>query len=332
VIIAPQFRRKAEYTIRKLVFEIGEIHFAYQTVRGSLCRDHGVEFENIDGVLFAADHALVSIRTLDQLFESSDMPVYLPLRDASGGVVRGLTGPRNAAVHFDDIVEPDVKRAIGPVDGYRFIIFPRWKVRAAIPAAAFSGTAQGALKSYDSVVAGRLLHDTLMDALKFFDDCDGSLLPRDGGGQIAGLPLAPLPVGGYFRLHPDWPTHEQAAVITRANARAMPPRGVRRQVVGWLVGDDSQTYICGWTEHDARRASFTEPLDQVVSDIGMGYTYDAEVDGSTLAVSVDSGDLVIGTKGLGDSGLPDLKSVDSWSVWADLVATDAGYYQAQRTS
>jgi hypothetical protein len=64
----------------------------------------------------------------------------------------------------------------------------------------------------------------------------------------------------------------------------------------------------------------------------MGFPYEAEVDGSTLSASVDSGDLVIGTKSLGESGLPELKSVDSWSVWADLAATDAAYYQSQRIS
>jgi len=316
--------------MKKLISEIKELHTASQTISGSLCRDHGVELDNIDQVLFAIDHALVSIRTLDKLLEDSDKTGYVSTRNTAGEVVRGLTGPRNAAVHFDDIVEPDVKRAVGPIDGHRFIIYPRWKMRSEIPPDAFSKTAAGSLQAYDSAVAGRLLSDTLMDALKFFDVCDKTILPRDAAGQISGLPLPPMTIPGYIRLHPDWPSHEEAAVNARATAQAKPPEGDKRRVIGWLVGDDGQTYICGWTERAANSVSFTEPLDQVLNDIRMGFPYEFESDGWTDSVQAVFGEIMTGGKSLDQVGLPNVRSIDSWAEWANLVSADAEYYRLQR--
>jgi hypothetical protein len=249
--IDSRLERKARLKMRGLVDEINDVHEAGQRAEGRVMAGATVEIVDADDFLNALDQALVTIRTIDkEIFERSDAPAYEMLRRSDGAVVRGLTAPRNAAVHFHDVIDPDVKRAVGPIDG-RFIIFPRWKTRNDIPADAFAKTAAGTLTAFDAAVGGRNVTDTLLDAVKFFDECDDSLLERSPDGQIKGLPLAPLPIGGYHRLHPDWPTHEEAHDKIRAGAASAIPIGTERLVKG-VVRHAELGVLHVWLHKDRR--------------------------------------------------------------------------------
>jgi len=329
--VTARLRRKGELKLRALVTEITNVHKACQEVDGQIVPGGHVEFEHIDHVVNALDHALVSIRTLDhEVFEASNKREYLALRDHDGAVVRGLTAPRNAAVHSGDVIDPDLARAVGPIER-RFIIFPRWKQRAAISGGAFAKTASGALAAYDVSVAGRTLLDTLFDALAFFDRCDPSLVDRAADGAIVGLPLAPLPIAGYCRLHPDWPSHEEVDARIRRDVTAAPPSGSERRVDGFVRTASIATNLCGYTQiTDVYAQAFTEPVAQVVADIAMGYVYKVDVDGSSIALRVEQGALLVDGERFDIGRLPDLTSTEPWMGWAQLAAGDASYYRSQR--
>jgi hypothetical protein len=57
-------------------------------------------------------------------------------------------------------------------------------------------------RNYEMAVGGRLVLDTLLDALKFFMDCDPALAYREPDGELAGFPLPTHIFQGYERLHP----------------------------------------------------------------------------------------------------------------------------------
>ncbi len=329
--VAQRLRRKGEFKMRSLVTEIREVHWACQTVRGRVTSGSEVEFDHIDGVLIALDHALVSIRTLDkEVFQKSHPPAYEQLRSTRGQVVRGLTAPRDAAVHSAEVVDPDIPRAVGPISDL-FIVYPRWKERSAIAPDAFPRTASGVLAAYDAEVAGRYLQDTLFDALRFFDTCDRDLVARDAEGQIEGLPLPPLPVPGYHRLHPDWPSHEEVEGAIRANARACPPGGTRRRVEGTVDAGDHGTVLCGYTEVGGGSAlAFIEPIAQVVADIRMGYLYEISLGGATRPVEERGGALFVAGTSLEKVGLSEVSDLATWQTWATLAMSDAEYYRRQR--
>lgn len=330
VEIAAHLRRKAQFKMRSLVSEIRDVHWARQTVLGRLQPGGMIEFNHIDYVLIALDHALVSIRTLDLVFQDSDASAYDVLRGQRGQVVRGLTAPRNAAIHAAEVIDPDITRGVGPAHG-QFIIFPRWKDRSVIPNSAFAKTAPRSLEAYDMAVAGRHLHDTLFDALKFFDTCDSHLLTRDDEGQIEGLPLPPLPIPVYCRVHPDWPSHEEVDERISAKVAITPPAGLKRRVDGFVETDAHGTYVCGYTElMVGRTKAFTEPVGQVMVDVQMGYVYEAAIAGVTHVIDGNSGKLVVASIRLQESGWSDLTNTDPWLAWADLAATDAAYYREQR--
>jgi hypothetical protein len=57
------------------------------------------------------------------------------------------------------------------------------------------------------------------------------------------------------------------------------PAGSARSIVGTL---QAGTTVCGWTEFETRRASFTEPVRQFVADISRGYPYLLDADRSPV--------------------------------------------------
>jgi hypothetical protein len=229
-----------------------------------------------------------------------------------------------------DVIDPDLARAVGPIER-RFIIFPRWKQRAAIPGGAFAMTSAGAVAAYDVSVAGRTLLDTLFDALAFFDRCDPSLVDRAADGAIVDLPLAPLPIGGYCRLHPEWPSHEEVDANIRRDVTSVLPSGSERRVDGFVRSASIATNLCGYTQvTDVYALAFTEPVAQVVADIAMGYVYEVAVDGGSIALRVEHGVLVVKGERFDLARLPDLTSTEPWMSWAQLAAGDASYYRSQR--
>ena len=92
-----------------------------------------VSENSIFDVLNWLRRALTSLRSLDyEVFTKSDKVAYEAVRatDPRGMAVRGLTAPRNNAVHNPEVVDPGVDRAMGPFgeDG-RYLILPVWVQR-----------------------------------------------------------------------------------------------------------------------------------------------------------------------------------------------------------
>lgn len=334
--------RKGQQKMRALADAIARFYSACSHATGRVCPDHFLEMDHIDHVVNALDDALVAIRTIDlEVLEASDPKGYLATRKAStkGVAVRALTAPRNNAVHHAEVIDPDLARAIGPLDGGRCLIFPKWKPRSLLPPMMFQ-YAQGKKKgqdhvelqaSYDSAASGRLILDTLMDAFDFFDGCDSRLADRDDEGNLRGFPLAPLPVAGYTRLMPDWPDQETVDRNIRAEVRRQVPAGASREITGWLATPVGIVY-CGYTEADhGYRHSFTEDEDQVRDDIGSGYNYEVVTGERRLPVRVVEGRLQVAGTPIQQLDLPDLTTTaDPWAGWWELCRSDAAYYRNQR--
>ena len=330
--ISEKARPKAEYTARKLVYETKELHFACQRVTGWVVPGGSIEFNDLDGVLFALDHVLVSIRTLDQLCEGrkkSD-PEYERAKDLSGTVVNGLTAPRDTTVHGSDLIEPDLSRAV-QFQG-DFIVFPKWKARNRVPASVFERKAESLRSAYDKAVAGRALHDTVLDAIQFFHQHDGALFRRGDEGQIEGLPLPPLPIDGYYRLDPDWPSHEEIAKRLRSSVQARTPAGESRRVDGIVLATDGTLYLCGHTQRNANFTTmFVESSTQVIVDISANYYYEAAAtDGALHPLRVEAGVLTLDGRFIADGCLPDLAISEQWSGWVELTTADHDFYARQR--
>lgn len=335
--------RKGQLKMRGLADGIRRFYDACSSVRGAVARGATLELEHIDTVINALDCALVCVRTLDlDVFERSDPTEYHKLRSASaaGSTVLGLIAPRNMAVHHVDVIDPDIVRAVGPLDGGSFIIFPKWKPRAQLPHAMFQyhdGNKKGqdivdAITSYDAGVAGRLVLDTLFDAYAFFNHCDGTLADRDGNGKLVGVNLPPLPVAtGYVRLAPDQPTHEEVDQQIRARAQSAAPAGQSREITGCL-DTPAGPVLCGSTTVDSYRTqSFTESIQQVVHDLEMGFPYRATFQGEATPLTFRDGALMAADVPLLDR-LQVLSANDRepWAGRWDLCIQDAAYYRDQR--
>ena len=297
--------RKGQQKMRALADATSRFYFACSHATGRLYPGPTLEVDHIDSVLNALDDAIVVIRTLDlEVLEASDPHGYTAIRKTSlkGTVVRALTAPRNNAIHHAEVIDPDLARAIGPLENGRCIIFPKWKPRSALPRAMFQ-YAQGKKKgqdrlnhmaSYDAAAAGRLVLDTIMDAFSFFDTCDSRLADRDDEGNLIGFPLAPLPVPGYMRLAPDWPDQETVDLYIRDRVRTEVPAGTGREITGRL-STPAGTVYCGYTSVDAsRRHSFTEGDEQVRREIELGYPYVAVAGSRRLPVAVVDDELHAG--------------------------------------
>ena len=315
--------------MRSLGTAIGTIHDECQRIDGVV--EPGIlTFDDLDAAIGALDAALVAVRTLDHhIFEPTDGQRYLDKRNVDGGVVRGLTAPRNAAVHYGDIIDPRLKRAVGPING-RFIIFATWLPLADVPAAAFAKTANGAVRAYDEHVAGQPVHDTLLSAFAFFDACDPTLARRNGDGSHIGFPLAPLPIPGYHRLHPDWPTHRTVESNTRARIRSEAPSGLDRTIEGYVTIDGAAE-LCGQTRiSEGHAMSFVESHDQVVADVAGGFPYTIQNNAARPALTADDGGLRVGGHNFNLSELPDLTGTGQWLGWAELCRDNLDFYRQMR--
>ena len=161
--------RKGALRMRALVEDINRYHDKCANFAGSVVQGATVEFEDFDLIINELDQALVAIRTLDkEVFHDSDRLAYEQLRDSTPGgeIVLAFSSLRDIATHRVDVVDPDIGRAVGPIGNGRFIIFPRWKQRAELPADAFTKqdgrTYNTQVHAYDAHVAGRYVLDTLL--------------------------------------------------------------------------------------------------------------------------------------------------------------------------
>jgi hypothetical protein len=80
--------------------------------------------------------------------------------------------------------------------------------------------------------------------------------------------------------------------------------------------------------------AFTEPLAQVIHDIGQGYRYWVTLSGTVVDLDVDlaDGQLRVAGSLVIDVGLPDWTKNDSqpWAGLWQLCRTDADFYAKQR--
>lgn len=238
--------------------------------------------------------ALTTIRSLDhEVFLKSDEAAYETVRssDPRGLTVRGLTAPRNNAVHHPDVVDPGVDRAMGPFENGRYLIFPVWVRRTARLDPMFTKP-DGKLSNsyataYDDHVAGRSLHDPLMDAFDFFDALAPGLARRDADGQLHCFPLAPPPIaegGRYFRLMPSSPNEakQQALLDTqlRWQLEMSAPGGIERIITGAFETDEGELVLTGFTTvNDLHSYLFYDRPAQVKLDMTGGYRYRLSVGG-----------------------------------------------------
>jgi hypothetical protein len=180
-----------------------------------LCREHGPE---LDLAPFGAElaPALLAIRILDyEVFDKSWGGAYREHRAncSDGHVVDGLTVIRNAAVHMPVSLDPGVERALSapllfgadawPFSG-RFRLIPSWRRLDELPSELRETnlTRPRCKASYRDAVAGELVIDTLLAAVRFFYECDPSIAAVDAHGQLRHFPLPTvLPVVGE-RYHP----------------------------------------------------------------------------------------------------------------------------------
>jgi hypothetical protein len=130
--------------------------------------------------------------------------------------------------------------------------------------------------AYRSHLAGRLVTETMLDALAFFLRCDPSLARRTSEGELEHFPLPELiQHDPYERRHPEGPTVESVAAEARAKATATPPNGLEREILHRLADRNGnvEAYV-GFTKvTDVYREAFTELPAQVAADVDGGFRY-----------------------------------------------------------
>jgi hypothetical protein len=167
-----------------------------------LCREHGPELD-LEPLGVELAFALVATRVLDlEVFARGCGDAYEQHRAScvEGRVVDGMTLMRNAETHLPMVVNPQVARALSapfsptgppwPFSG-QFRLFPSWLTFDELPAEVreTEKTRPRCKMSYRDCVAGKLILDTLLDAVRFFYDCDPSLAALDEDGALRYFPL-----------------------------------------------------------------------------------------------------------------------------------------------
>lgn len=197
--------------------------------------------------------------TYSRLIESST--------DSSAQLMRAIKYARNVIEHTSHIISPKTDALIG--GGRRFREYPVWDdIPEAIHAQLRKRTQQLKL-SYDAVLSGQSVIDTMFAVLRFFARVSPSIIHRDSHGEWTGFPLmnqdsVPDP------LHPEEPLETDAA-WDWLNTRI--PNGDTRVVCGQFKMNEVN-YWAGLTF--VGRYSFTPFVEtelQIARDMQAGFTY-----------------------------------------------------------
>ncbi|SRR6266568_3929944 len=296
-------RRKVVQKYRALAEAIGRTWEA--TVRSDVAMYPGRFDIDCEQVVIDAASALVIARTIDQQFESLLAPIdrdaYKKFRDGDtdGRIVRGLVLIRNADTHADSVIEMDSNRAVGGRGGWR--VFPVWKAHADLPVDIqnLSGTAPGVHRRYRDWVGGRLVVETLLDVMRFFDRCDPSLTRRSESGDLQGFPLVDMGARGYDCLHPYWLREKELSEQLLDRFMSMVPTGLGRRIHR-AVSRASTTLFVGVTALGRYGMSFIESAEQVAHDIAGGYVYTAATKDGDVPVTLRDGVLMVGVDALAE--------------------------------
>jgi len=307
--------------------------------------------ESIQDLLNWLRRALTTIRSLDlEVYEESDRAAYRTARetDPRGVAVRGLTAPRNNAVHHPEVVDPGVDRAMGPLDDGRFVIDPVWVMRTSRLDTMFTDQKgrfnDSYAEAYDDRVAGRSLTDPLLDAFAFFHDLAPDLARRNDEGNLRQFPLPPLPIAApyvYSRLDPSWPTESERRDELQNQLRSeileSPPSGLERQISGAIRTEDGHLVLTGMTVVSSSYGhQFLETPEQVIADIRRGYRYVlSKLDGAPSSESSRADLVQLGTELKLPDGTPlpveallhaERHSAEIWLAKWELCQKDAAYY------
>jgi len=301
-------------------------------------------------VMIDASAALVVVRTVDTLFsEVLGEPDGAHYRETlktepDGRVVRGLVLPRNGDVHAHSLIEMGSPRLVSGLGRNGFRVFPRWPEYTSLPADVLQTRTAGAVHEfYRDAVGGRLVIETLLDVVRFFDRCDPSLARRTDIGDLEGFPLMPFIEHDYERRHPYWPSWSEMDRGRLARLTSSPPNGVRRHIRR-LVPLDNTNLLVGLTGlNSIGSMSFIESTEQVIRDVAGGFPYLAVARSQPVApVEVHDGVLMVDGAPLetidmvdspGDSGDSDAfcERSDEWlaGYWR-VIAKDGNRYRQQR--
>jgi hypothetical protein len=180
----------------------------------ALCREHGLEID-LEPLGIEVAFALVAVRVLDlEVFDGRNDRAYQAHRASCthGRVVDGMTLLRNAEIHFPGVIDPEIARAVSvpilregehwPFNG-QFRVFPTWRPFQDLPEAVQKSaqTAERCKISYRTHLASALVIDSLLDAVRFFYECDPSLAMIDDKGELLHFPFPAVLVDG-DRRHP----------------------------------------------------------------------------------------------------------------------------------
>lgn len=341
--------------MRSLQRQVAAIWQATVETETRLVLGGGVESE-AETVAIAVAHASIATRVLDRHVFNDEYPrsgktyrssKYERFRDSDGQgrVLTGLTLIRNSEIHLPVVIDPDVDRvlSIPGTDPTLLRVFPRWRPYRVLPAAMRERRTRGDRRrealAYRSHLAGRLVTETMLDALGFFLRCDPSLARRASDGEFEHFPLPELiQHDPYERRHPEWPPVDSVSADVRSEVTAKPPNGLEREILHRLVdGDGNVEAYVGYTQvTPIYREAFIEPPEQITADVEGGFRYhfaDADV---RLAAD---GRLTVNGNELDDIALPpfpapggDARTEEVWRGLFRLTQEDGFYYASQRST
>lgn len=334
-----QLRRK----FRALAREIEDTWLA--TADSDVAMYPGHFHIDTEAVSIDAADAVTVMRTIDTLFtellDPADKVRYEAMRgsDPDGRVVRGLLLIRNAEVHRHAVIDMDTDRLVSGVGKGGWRVFPRWKPYADLPVEVRYNTAGKRTpvdQCYEDSVGGRLVIETLMDVMRFFDRCDPSLTHRNKDGDIDGFPLPPFIEHIYECRHPYDPREAEMNDILLDRWTIMAPTGLNRQIHRAVVSGDVTLYV-GMTNFGHHQEFFVESADQIAWDIAGGYPYTALTDtGRLMLVTERDRTLMLGETPLTEATLAEVQagrstdSDDQIQEWWNKQITDAFWYRRHR--
>ena len=272
-------------------------------------------------------------------------------RSGEGKVVSGLKLIRNGEMHAATIVVPNVERTLrvpftDGTDSYR--VFPHWASYPDLPHEfrearhpPKKGRQVGKLKTnqihhdhYESEIGEHLVVETLLDAFKFFAQCDPRIVSIDEHGDPRHFPLTPIVERDYERRHPDNPNRSVVENELRKQCESKPPGGQRRTLIASLRNQDDEILVhCGMTQHSSGYSEFfTETPDQVLRDVAEhNFPYWLQEDWKAHPVVADrSGGLTVDLTTEEPSNIVGPDDQESWRNWHYIVTKDAFQYANRR--
>ena len=322
---------KGRRWLRALQRQVSDVWEATTETDTGLCRTHGMETES-EVVAISAAFAATAVRVIDlEVLCAEYSGDYGVTRDgdSDGRVVTGLHLVRNAEIHLPVILDPEIGQVLSLVEGTRSLyrVIPAWRRYSDLPREvqenrkghSKQATRDAAHTAYKDRLEGRLVIETLLDAIRWFLRCDPSLASRGADGELEFFPLRELFQHRYERRHPEWPSQDEVQDEFRQRALERPPTGLRRRILHRLVDSAGtvEAYV-GETElGNGRRHVFMETPAQIGRDIAAGYEYLLGRDGPAVACRAGEADLWAGADPL-DQCCPVPAEIDVGDRWRAL--------------